>query len=251
MRIYGHRGLPGPDATENTTAAVRAALAAGADGVEVDLRLTADDALVVCHDLDLFRLVGSPLSVAATDAATLGAVRLPCGSPLARLTDVLDLVGARPVILELKHASSTPYGTQRAARALVAALRERVAASPLGPVTVSSFDAGILAAVASLRSSGVPIRLALLGTPAMSVDLTARTAQAHGADEIHPAMAAVERTPAAVAAARARGLGVVPWTVNDPGRIALCQDAGVTGVITDAPLLARRVVGDRVLSEVA
>src|SRR5690348_16920797 len=49
VQVYGHRGSrrPGP---ENTPAAVRSALGAGADGVEIDVRRTRDAQLVCVHD---------------------------------------------------------------------------------------------------------------------------------------------------------------------------------------------------------
>jgi glycerophosphoryl diester phosphodiesterase len=50
--VIGHRGAP-QLARENTVDAFRAAAAAGADMVELDVRLTADGALVVHHDAEL------------------------------------------------------------------------------------------------------------------------------------------------------------------------------------------------------
>ena len=47
--VLGHRGAPGL-AQENTIAAFVAAARLGADGVELDVRRTADGALVVHHD---------------------------------------------------------------------------------------------------------------------------------------------------------------------------------------------------------
>ncbi|TMK20451.1 MAG: glycerophosphodiester phosphodiesterase, partial [Actinobacteria bacterium] len=49
MQVIGHRGAAalGP---ENTIAAVEAGLAAGADGVEIDVRRTADGVVVLMHD---------------------------------------------------------------------------------------------------------------------------------------------------------------------------------------------------------
>src|ERR687886_814872 len=54
LRILGHRGarLAAP---ENTLPAFRAALAEGADGVELDVRQTADHVLVCLHDAGLGR----------------------------------------------------------------------------------------------------------------------------------------------------------------------------------------------------
>jgi glycerophosphoryl diester phosphodiesterase len=52
VAIQGHRGSPEPSdgISENTLAAFARARRLGADGVELDVRLTADGALAVCHD---------------------------------------------------------------------------------------------------------------------------------------------------------------------------------------------------------
>src|SRR4051794_32936132 len=57
VQVLGHRGSlrPGP---ENSVAAVREALAAGADGVEVDIRRTRDGQLVCLHDPALLEGLG-------------------------------------------------------------------------------------------------------------------------------------------------------------------------------------------------
>ncbi len=47
--VIGHRGAPRL-ARENTVESFAAAIAAGARGIELDVRRTADDALVVHHD---------------------------------------------------------------------------------------------------------------------------------------------------------------------------------------------------------
>src|SRR5205814_9430904 len=54
VRVIAHRGSSAR-APENTLAAFRAALEDGADGVELDARLTADDVVAVMHDDDVAR----------------------------------------------------------------------------------------------------------------------------------------------------------------------------------------------------
>lgn len=49
VAVIAHRGLA-PGLPENTLAAFRAAIALGVDGLEIDLRVTADNHLVVMHD---------------------------------------------------------------------------------------------------------------------------------------------------------------------------------------------------------
>jgi glycerophosphoryl diester phosphodiesterase len=55
--VIAHRGASAL-AVENTLAAFAAAAAAGADGVELDVRLCATGEVVVFHDADLRRLAG-------------------------------------------------------------------------------------------------------------------------------------------------------------------------------------------------
>ena len=49
----------------------------------------------------------------------------------------------------------------------------------------------------------------------------------------------------AVGDAKARGLRVVPWTVNEPADMARLVDWGVDGLITDYPDRARKVLADK------
>jgi glycerophosphoryl diester phosphodiesterase len=46
-------------------------------------------------------------------------------------------------------------------------------------------------------------------------------------------------TPAMLAEARALGIVVIPWTVNDPSMIAKLLDMGVDGIISDRPDLVQ------------
>lgn len=49
--IMGHRGLTGIDVDENSEQAIRLVKAAGFDGVEIDVQLTKDHQLILCHDV--------------------------------------------------------------------------------------------------------------------------------------------------------------------------------------------------------
>ncbi|ODN31209.1 glycerophosphodiester phosphodiesterase family protein [Fervidobacterium thailandense] len=62
MKILGHRGLPRLY-PENTMKSFLAALSYGADGLETDVRLTADGIPVLIHDADLLRLAGEDVEV--------------------------------------------------------------------------------------------------------------------------------------------------------------------------------------------
>lgn len=78
MRFAAHRGVVNVDAgiRENTLASFRAAVEAGADLVELDVRLTADGSVVVLHDPDMLRVWGDPRRI---DSVTLRELRDGCG----------------------------------------------------------------------------------------------------------------------------------------------------------------------------
>ena len=99
---FAHRGLHyGSQFPENSLVAFAAALEAGA-GIECDLRLTADDHILVFHDADAWRICGSPMSIGQSTLAELG--RLSVGDrPIPTLASLLAMVGGRvPLLLEVK-----------------------------------------------------------------------------------------------------------------------------------------------------
>ena len=99
---FAHRGLHrGSDFPENSLIAFAAALEAGA-GIECDLRLTADDQIVVFHDADAKRMCGSPMRIGQSTLGELGRLRVGDG-PIPTLESLLQLVFGRvPLLLEVK-----------------------------------------------------------------------------------------------------------------------------------------------------
>lgn len=97
MKIIGHRGAAGL-ALENTLESIREGIAAGADIVEVDIRLTRDNKVVLSHDPDLKRTYGVDLKI---NACTLRQLRIPCPT-LPTLAEALQILNGKTVILELK-----------------------------------------------------------------------------------------------------------------------------------------------------
>ncbi|MGF1427932.1 glycerophosphodiester phosphodiesterase [Kitasatospora sp. LaBMicrA B282] len=90
-----HRGDPYRH-RENTLPSVAAALAAGADAVEVDVRLTRDGVPVLLHDPTLDRLWGLGRSVRALTAEQLAGQRFEGGHRVPRLTEALALLADHP-----------------------------------------------------------------------------------------------------------------------------------------------------------
>jgi glycerophosphoryl diester phosphodiesterase len=99
---FAHRGLHfGLETPENSTAAFETAIEFGA-GIECDLRLSADDQIIVFHDADARRLCASPLKIG--EASWTEIARLRIGrQPIPSLESLLELVGTRvPLLLEVK-----------------------------------------------------------------------------------------------------------------------------------------------------
>jgi glycerophosphoryl diester phosphodiesterase len=95
---FAHRGLHyGAGFPENSLIAVAAALELGA-GIECDLRLTADDRIVVFHDEDAWRMCASPARIGRSTLAELSRLRVGEG-PIPTLLNLLELVAGRATLL--------------------------------------------------------------------------------------------------------------------------------------------------------
>src|ERR1700735_4784421 len=132
--VFAHRGCT-EGFTENTIDAFAEARRLGADGVELDVRLTKDGALAIHHDAELPGVGVIP---------ELGAAELPGYVPL--LADVLAVCDGMTVNVEIKNAPADPGWD---AGEVVAALTAEAIdlAGWTDRVIVSSFQAATLRAV--------------------------------------------------------------------------------------------------------
>ncbi len=103
---YAHRGLWNETIPENSLSAFASAADSGY-GIELDLQLSADGVVFVCHDHDLFRMTGIHKSISSCTAAELDKLRLNgTTEKIPRFTEVLSLVAGRvPLLIELKGES--------------------------------------------------------------------------------------------------------------------------------------------------
>jgi len=109
-RVIAHRGLH-YDAPENSLSALLAGAQAGLP-VEFDVRLTADDEVVVCHDPWTHDVADKELVIAESTLAELKSARLlhkghVLNESIARLDDVLEAVQT-PLVLEIKKEHTQP-----------------------------------------------------------------------------------------------------------------------------------------------
>jgi glycerophosphoryl diester phosphodiesterase len=217
--VFAHRGYTdGP--VENTVAAFEAAGRLGADGVELDVRRSADWALVVHHDAEI-------PGVGPVAARPVG--ELPAHVPL--LVDALAACGSMIVNVEVKHDEGAD--PDRAVAAAVGAAL--VEGGWTKQVLVSSFDVASLDVV---RHAGLAVGR-LLGWQDDVHDALADAAD-RGYQAIHPFVTTVDEP--LVADAHAAGLAVNVWTVNAPGDLVAMAELGVDVVMTDRLVDALRLV---------
>lgn len=256
--VIGHRGFRGI-APENTLAAARAALAAGADMWELDVAASSDGTLVVLHDDGLGRTTDAAkrypdrapwtvysftaAEIASFDAGSwygdsdpfgqVAAGRVSradldgfAGSRIPTLAEALDLTGRAGwrVNVEIKDASGYPCDAWIAERVAEAIVATGLAGSAL----VSSFNHDYLRRVKA-AAPGIATG-ALVETPS---DDPVRLLGDLRADAYHPGLEGLER--ATVEAARNAGYGVNVWTVNEKADMRRLLEWGVSGIFTDFP----------------
>ena len=213
--VYAHRGASHAE-PENTIAAFERAVAMGSDGVELDVRRTSDDRLVVHHDPSL----PDGRAIRATRAADL-----PDSVPA--LDDALDACGDLIVNIEIKNAEREPDfdPTDWVAVRVATMLAGRPHPARW---LISSFRYETVERFATLSPG---CRTAWLTVPCTGDEIERAAAGRHAA--IHPSVGRLDR--AGLRAAHAAGLAVNVWTCDEPGRIAELMAWGVDGICTNVP----------------
>lgn len=241
-QVFGHRGGArlGP---ENTLTAFSRAMAAGADGVECDVRLSADGVAVVIHDPTLDRTTDATGPVGARTAAELARVDARCrfvpdlpgfavatAEGVPTLREVLTRYPQARVIVEIKDDSP------RLADA-VAALTTELGAMPR--VCVGSFHQRVLDRLraeapgittsASRREARWTLARSWIRWPLPS----SPPYRALQVPQRAGRLAVV--TPAFLRRAHRERAVVQVWTVDAPEDVRRLLALGVDGIITDRP----------------
>jgi len=231
--VLGHRGVRGPtvQVTENTLGAFELAMGAGADGVELDVRLAKDGAVVVVHDTTLTRISAGAhtAQVDELSLAELRTVELPGAQRISTLDEVLSWSERHQcrINVELKHEGADPTR-------LVAGVADAVAAAQRPErLLFSSFDRATVLALAK-RLEGHLIAWLTETTLAFTPEVLALPDR--GVVAIHPKHTLLDRP--ALGALRQRFALVNTWTVNDPARVAELAELGVDTIISDDPRAA-------------
>ncbi|HSX34723.1 MAG TPA: glycerophosphodiester phosphodiesterase family protein [Candidatus Saccharimonadales bacterium] len=104
-RIIGHRGAAGL-ALENSADSIRAALKHDVDAIEFDIHLTKDKKLIVVHDKHTGRVSRTKVHIKDATLDELRNLPLKNGQTLPTLDEIMDIIGGKPVIIDIKDAGS-------------------------------------------------------------------------------------------------------------------------------------------------
>lgn len=223
-RGAGHRGKEAT-AHENTMAAFKAAVVAGADGIEVDVRRTSDGVMVIHHDRTL-RGIKAPIG--AMSFAQVRKTAKILGYIVPTLEETVRFCSGRLLLdVELKEAG---YEVE-----VVAACQKMITSNR---VVFTSFDPDVVAAIKAVSSEAKAGLLVGLRSAGKMIARRGRrspiaSAQGCGADFIAPHW----RLATAPFCRRAReaDLPVIVWTVD---RASIMHDLihrNASAVITNYP----------------
>ncbi|HEY3350229.1 MAG TPA: glycerophosphodiester phosphodiesterase [Thermoanaerobaculia bacterium] len=236
-RVVGHRGSP-TKALENTFESFDRAEADGADAFELDVRLTLDGEAVVQHDPEIV-LLGRRVPLATVTIPELTELPVERGGFRGFVPTLRDLFlrygSTGRYLVELKAGPSPRPGL----------LEFRVAALI---AQMHLFDRALV-----LSFSGDMLRKIREIEPrietCLNYDATARRPEGalwpdlpKGCRAIGPQAGLV--TDALFARAKAEGLGVHCWTVNDPAFAAQLARLGAASVISDDVSLVGPAIRD-------
>lgn len=217
-------------APENSIGALRRSMAAGADYVEIDVQLTADDQVVLVHDRDLRRVTGDRRVVSELSLADLRGLRLltadgPSEERIPTLAEFLDACDDRIRLnVELKVFGDGPG----LALAVLEVLRER---DMIKRAVVSSFELAPLGALKQAEPE-IPVGAIL---SAIRGDATRFPVDFLS---VHERLARGEL----VRRAHQRGQEVHVWGVGDRPTALRLLDLGCDNLITADPVTIREVV---------
>jgi len=262
--VIAHRGASGRWPEHSRPAFVQALLD-GADGIECDIRLTADGVPVCWHDATVDRTSDGSGAVhehtidELRRLDVLRGARPPSGAlwdgpPVVTLAELLALVGSvdRPVTLaiELKHPVGYGWQAEDAVLEVLHGSGWRAGDAGGPRISLMSFhprslvhlhrsvpaehlmpliDVGALEVLAQDILDGPPGEVAALVAESLAL------ADAAAVGGVGPSLAFLREHPDRVAAWRESGVRVRVWTVDEPPDLELCLRAGVDEVTTNRP----------------
>ncbi|MEN2399796.1 glycerophosphodiester phosphodiesterase family protein [Flavobacterium sp. MC2016-06] len=222
MLKIGHRGAKGYE-PENTLNAFQKALDLNADGIELDIHLSADGHLIVMHDETIDRMTNGKGFVNTLSLSELKSFLIADQYQIPTLNEVFDLVNKKCLInIELKNADTS--------QKVVTLIQQYISEKNWNyeHFIVSSFDWNALQEIHNLDSK---IKIGVLTEE--DLDSALAFAESINAYAIHPDYHLLneERTKEI----QQKGFLVLPWTVDELEDIQKMKNYKVSGIITDFP----------------
>lgn len=237
--VYAHRGASAAY-PEHTLPAYEEALRRGADGVECDIRLTADGVAVLWHDDTIDRCSNGTGRVSAMTLAQLQALDIynwrhdvPSSdkTQIVTLEQLLDLTTSHPTLVRLAIETKHPVKTGGAIERELAKLLKRfgIAADRERVMTMS------FSRLAVTRAAGLLPGLDHVFLLEDEQKFMSLTHLPRAAGFIGPDVSVVLNDPTFVERSHAQGTKVYVWTVDDPMVADRCRQLGVDALATNRP----------------
>ena len=233
--VVAHRGASVSE-PENTIRAFEAAIEAGADAVEFDVRVTADGHAVVIHDADVSRTTDGTGLVRQMTLSKLKGLRIEGARArterIPTLAETLECLSGRAAAdVEIKNIPGEPDFD--ADRELAAEAAAGAVSAFDGYVLFSSFNPSAIGRVRQIDPGAITGLLVAPGAdPLAALEFAAEMGHVWVLPE---AGAIVAAGAAYVAQAHASGLRVGTWVVDDVDRAVSLMRAGVDAVATNDP----------------
>jgi glycerophosphoryl diester phosphodiesterase len=238
--LIAHRGAR-EQAPENTRTAFERALDYPIDGLELDVRMSADGTPVIFHDDSLRRVTGrreriEDLTFAQLEGLDWGGWFHPdfSGEPLLTLEQTLALFGGRTrLLIEIKSSAAQQRSGHagRLARRVLELLAGMPAHVPADHISILSFDPDVLRLVAHLA----PQWRCVLNVPELN-PLRVLDLPREDIDRLWAVDVRIGRLSAPLSEwARDRGLRVLTYTCNTPSQVEKALGLKVDGILTDRP----------------
>lgn len=259
VSVIAHRGssLAAP---ENTLPAIRRALGDGADYVELDVRLTADDQVVLYHDRSLQRLTGDPRNLGDLTREALGEFDVGSwfgdayvGERIPGLDEALVAVRGRSgLMIDLKPDPGREVALVEAVIATLEAeqgrRRDCLAEAVTDREVRACGEPDVFGETRLATTSPALVREIESRHPGLRTTLLAQlilpgTLDRRGFDAL--GLRHNRITEDEVRLARTYGYEIHAWTINDRARMSQLIDLGVDAIITDRPRLLAELIADR------
>lgn len=230
VRILAHRGLVSEFVPENTLKAFTDAIAAGADVIETDVQATSDGVAVIFHDADLLRMAGIKRKISQVTWLELQGIEIGFGKRVIDLEQALLAFPKTRFNLDIKSDA-----------ALIPTVSVIEKLSAHSRVLISSFnESRRIRAVKLLSkpadtSAGVTKVLKLLVCSILgSQKLFNKIANGSTALQVptHRGPFRLD-SPSFMTMAKASGLEVHFWTINNSSEMRRLASLGADGIVTD------------------